>query len=92
MPPSDDVQLGHMREAVEKSLALWEGRFRPDLEEDETAALATVRLLEILGEAAKNVSSETKEKYRCRSRRRLVHRLPGPTGIASGARIDPRVR
>jgi uncharacterized protein with HEPN domain len=46
-----------------RSVALWEGRTRLDLEGDETAALATVRLLEILGEAAKNVSAETKEKY-----------------------------
>ena len=40
-----------------------EGRNRSDLDADEMLALAVVRLTEILGEAAKNVSQTTKDQH-----------------------------
>lgn len=52
-----------MLEAAEKCAALWRGRSFSDLQSDEIGRLATVRLLEILGEAAKNVSSETRARH-----------------------------
>ncbi|MHB1345665.1 MAG: HepT-like ribonuclease domain-containing protein [Thermoleophilia bacterium] len=63
MTQPDLVRLAHMLEAAEKCAALWRGRSFSDLLHDETATLATVRLLEILGEAAKNVSSDTRARH-----------------------------
>lgn len=59
---TDDVRLRHMLDAAKKITAFTENRFRQDLDRDEMFALAIVRLIEILGEAAKNVSEDTKNK------------------------------
>lgn len=59
----DLVRIRHMLDAAEKAVDLAEGCTRRDLEVDEKAALALVRLLEILGEAAKNVSPECRLEY-----------------------------
>lgn len=59
MPKADDmIRLRHMLDAAQKVLAFTQGRSRQDLDTDEMLALATVRLIEILGEAAKNVSPD----------------------------------
>ena len=59
MPHGDDgVRLHHMLDAARKAVAYTRGRTRADLDEDELLALALVRLLEILGEAAKGVSED----------------------------------
>ena len=55
MPP-DRVRVQHMLDATQKALGFTGGRTRSDLDEDEMFALAVVRLLEIIGEAAKHVS------------------------------------
>lgn len=55
MPP-DRVRVQHMLDATRKALEFTHGRTRSDLDEDEMFALAVVRLLEIIGEAAKYVS------------------------------------
>ena len=55
MPP-DRVRIQHMLDATQKALGFTRGRTRADLDEDEMFALAVVRLLEIIGEAAKHVS------------------------------------
>ncbi len=61
MSRNDDViPLRHMLDAASKALQLTESCEREDLDKDEKLALALVRLLEILGEAAKSVS----EQYR----------------------------
>ncbi len=57
----DEVRLQHMLDAAQKAVNFTQGRTRADLETDELLTLALVRLLEIVGEAAKNVSHETKE-------------------------------
>lgn len=62
MKQPDLVRLAHMLEAAEKCAALWRERSSSDLQNDEIGRLATVRLLEILGEAAKNVSSDTRAR------------------------------
>ena len=51
-----------MLEAAQKATALIEGLTSPDLKADEMRALALTHLLEILGEAAKGVSAETKAR------------------------------
>lgn len=59
-PKTDIVRLQHMLDAAQKALQFTQGHFRQDLDDDELLALAVVRLVEILGEAAKNVSPETR--------------------------------
>lgn len=50
-----------MRDAAEKAVAFTRHRTRADLDTDEQLMLAVVKLLEIVGEAAKNVSDETRQ-------------------------------
>jgi uncharacterized protein with HEPN domain len=52
-----------MADAAKKVIAFSEGRARADLDGDEMYALAIVRLLEIVGEAAKGVSESTRGRY-----------------------------
>lgn len=57
-----------------------QGRRRGDLDRDDQFALAIVRLLEIIGEAARSVSEETRNRYEsipwnqiAAARNRLIH-------------------
>ncbi len=52
-----------MLDAARKAVEFSEGRTRNDLDSDEMLALALVRLLEIVGEAAKKVSEELRQRY-----------------------------
>lgn len=64
MSRTDDVvRLRHMLDAASKTLQLTENCKREDLDKDEKLALALVRLLEILGEAAKCVSEKCRQSY-----------------------------
>ena len=49
-----------MREAAEKAIAFTVGRDRAILDSDEMRTLALVRLVEIIGEAARAVSEPTR--------------------------------
>ncbi len=49
-----------MLAAARRAISLVDGRNRQDLNSDDVLVLALTRLLEILGEAAKGVSSKTK--------------------------------
>lgn len=62
MLEADRIRLQHMRDAVHKALQFARGRARTDLDADEMFALAIVRLLEIVGEAAKGVTQETRQR------------------------------
>ena len=53
---SDAVRLQHLLDAARKAVAATEEKQRSDLEQDEILSLALVRLLEIIGEAAKHLS------------------------------------
>lgn len=59
----DIVRLRHMLDAAQKAIKATKTCNRADLEKDEMLTLAIVRLLEILGEAAKNVSIECRDSY-----------------------------
>ena len=52
----DAVRLQHLLDASRKAVSIAEGKQRDDLEQDEILSLALVRLLEIIGEAAKHLS------------------------------------
>jgi uncharacterized protein with HEPN domain len=63
MSKDEQIRLSHMLDAARKAVSFIEYRSRDDLDSDEMLTLAVVRLLEILGEAAKNISQSTKDKY-----------------------------
>jgi uncharacterized protein with HEPN domain len=80
MPPDDVARLGHLREAARTATRFIEGRDRDDLDDDEMLRLALTKLVEIVGEAAKQVTPATQAKYpavpwsaAARMRDRLVH-------------------
>ena len=59
----DLVRLRHALDAAKKAVGFVEDRLRDDLYQDEMLALALVRLLEIVGEAAGCVSDEFKARH-----------------------------
>ena len=56
----DRVRVHHMLDAAHQAMEFTAGRSRSDLDTDTMLTLALTRLLEILGEAAKNVSSPSR--------------------------------
>ncbi len=52
-----------MLDATRKAAGFAEGRSRADLDTDEMLGLSLVRLLQVVGEAAKSVSPGLREKY-----------------------------
>ena len=63
MSKSDRIWLRHMLDSAEKAIIFIDTRSRSDLDTDEMLALALTRLLEIIGEASRNVSQVTQDKY-----------------------------
>lgn len=59
----DAARLRHMVDAAQKAEAFIKGKRRGDLDHDEQLALALVRLLEVLGEAAKVISQDLKDRH-----------------------------
>jgi uncharacterized protein with HEPN domain len=81
MPRLDDqVRISHLIEAAEKAVAYAAGRHRSALDDDELLRLALTKLVEIVGEAAKQVSEPTRRAHpavpwsaAARMRDRLIH-------------------
>ena len=78
--PPDEVRLRHIRDAAETAQRFVTGRRREDLADDEMLRLALTKLVEIVGEAAKQVGDETRARFpnvgwadAARMRDRLVH-------------------
>jgi len=64
MSKSEDlVRLQHMLDAARKAIEFTKNCSRADLDKDEKLTLSMVRLLEILGEAAKNVSKQCRQEH-----------------------------
>ncbi len=63
MSNEDAVRLRHMLDAARKVVVFMQGQTKADLESDEQLSLAVVRLLEIMGEAAKNVSEDLRNEH-----------------------------
>ena len=59
----DPSRLRHMLDAAQKAVEFASGKDRGSLDSDEQLLLSLTRLLEILGEAAKNVSPELRQKH-----------------------------
>jgi uncharacterized protein with HEPN domain len=78
--PPDEVRLRHIRDAIETASRFASGRSRADLDDDEMLRLALTKLVEIVGEAAKQLGDATRRRYpevawqdAARMRDRLVH-------------------
>jgi uncharacterized protein with HEPN domain len=63
MRAEDRVRLRHMVEAAESAVQFLAGRQRPDLDQDRMLLFAVVRAIEVLGEAASQVSAETRDTH-----------------------------
>ena len=76
----DRVALLHMRDHAAEAVENVRGRSRSDLDTDRIFALAMIKLVEIIGEAAGRISQTTREshpyipwKQIIGTRHRLVH-------------------
>ena len=74
----DNTRLMHMLDAAKRAERMAQQETRESLETDEKFSLAAVRLIEIIGEAASNVSFERKEE---------ISNLPWPQIIGMRNRI-----
>ena len=63
MQPKDKIRLRHMLDASKKAVEFCTGKTEIDLAKDEMLRLAVVRLVEIIGEAAKNISADARNSY-----------------------------
>jgi uncharacterized protein with HEPN domain len=62
MRRDDLVRLRHMLDAAREAISFTEGRTRADLEVDRMLVLALVKEIEIVGEAASQISQEAREQ------------------------------
>jgi uncharacterized protein with HEPN domain len=62
MYPDDATRLRHMRDAAEEALAFVEGKQRDDLDADRQLVLALTKCIEIVGEAASQITVQTKQQ------------------------------
>ena len=60
MNPRDRVRLQHLADALNSAIRFARGRERGDLDADEMLLFALVRAIEIAGEAASQVTAETR--------------------------------
>lgn len=77
---SDLARIGHMVSAAHDAAAFCQGRTRADLEADRMRSRAVVKSIEIIGEAASQVSQATRDQLTAipwrdviTMRHRLVH-------------------
>jgi len=81
MPPHDpQVRLRHRLEYVREAIGLMRDKKRADLDTDRTLGLATLRCLEIVGEAASHIPESLRQQHPqipwpqiIGTRNRLVH-------------------
>jgi uncharacterized protein with HEPN domain len=63
MLPDDLIRVTHMLEAARKALSFVVGKERSDLDHDDMLAFALIKALEIIGEAAVNMSDEFRKSH-----------------------------
>ena len=59
----DGVRIRHILDAAREAVGFVDGRGREDLDSDRMLSLSLVRLLEIIGEAARGVSAHFREAH-----------------------------
>jgi uncharacterized protein with HEPN domain len=62
MHPDDRIRLQHMMDAATEAISFAASRTREDLNRDRMLALALVREIEVIGEAASRVSTATRNE------------------------------
>ena len=62
-PPDDNARLQHMLDAARTAVGFVQDRQPDDLIHDLQLALAVVKAIEIVGEAATQVSEDTRARY-----------------------------
>ena len=62
MRRDDDIRLRHMMDAAREAVAFARGRTRADLDKDRQLVLALVKAVEIVGEAATQVTEPTRQR------------------------------
>ena len=60
---NDEVCARHILDAAREAVGFAEGRSRTDLDTDRQLNLSLVRLLEVIGEAARGISQEFREAH-----------------------------
>ena len=63
MSEIDNVRVHHILDAAQEAVSFSEGRCRADLDTDRKLNLSLVRLLEIIGEAARGLSQEFRQEH-----------------------------
>ena len=63
MPPDDETRLRHMLEAARKAIEFVAGKTHDDIDNDEQLALALTKLVEIIGEAAYQISQAKRHDH-----------------------------
>lgn len=63
LQPKDKIRLRHMLDAAQKTVGFTNGKTRKDLDTDEKLAFAVVRLIEVIGEAAKGITVDVRQSY-----------------------------
>ncbi len=64
MPKHDLVRIRHILDAAREALSFASGKTRLDLNTNRMLVLSLVKEIEIIGEAAGQVTEETKNKYK----------------------------
>lgn len=63
MPQGDLLYLGHMLDVSLQAISKVRGVGREDFDEDENLRLALTHLIQMIGEAARRVSAESRQKH-----------------------------
>ncbi len=59
----DQTRIKHIIEAAQEAIVFAKSRERKDLDTDRQLELSLTKLLEIIGEAARGISDDLKDKY-----------------------------
>lgn len=59
----NEVRLRHILDAAREAVSFAEGHHRKDLDTDRKLNLSLVRLLEVIGEAARGITSEFRREH-----------------------------
>ena len=78
MRKDDEIRLRHMMDAAKEALAFSRNRSRSDLDRDRMLEHSLVRCIEIIGEAASQVTKETQ---------RQLPDIPWPSMVAMRNRL-----
>jgi uncharacterized protein with HEPN domain len=60
---NDLTRVRHMLDFANKAVLFTKGRQRSDMDSNEMLAMATIHLIEMIGESSKTISLEFKSKY-----------------------------